>query len=144
MTHTIPGPPPGAGAWLAGGALVVVCVAGGCVEVVEPGAGAVELDAPVEVLEPPVPAPPLGELLLAAAPPLAPLAAAAVAALSIPPCPLQAPRPPWGEVVPSLHVTGLPVSASALVPGSMSNAAVARTPKTNEAHLRIRIGLTSQ
>jgi hypothetical protein len=48
------------------------------------------------------------------------LDAAAVAALSIPPWPLQAPRPPFGDVLPSLQVTGvLPVSARALDPVSV-------------------------
>jgi hypothetical protein len=33
--------------------------------------------------------------------------AAAVAALSMPPWPLHAPRPPWAAVLPSLQVTGV-------------------------------------
>jgi hypothetical protein len=44
FTHTIPGPPPGAGAWLAEGERV--CVDGGWVDEAVPGAGAVE-GAPV-------------------------------------------------------------------------------------------------
>jgi hypothetical protein len=133
LTHTIPGPPPGAGAWLAGDAFgVAVCVAGGCVDEVDAGAGAAGAAEPVEVLELAPPAP--LELLLAAPPPLAvPPAAAAVAALSIPPCPLQAPRPPCGDVEPSLQVTGLLVSAKAFAPGSPSSAAAANVPQTKEA-----------
>jgi hypothetical protein len=131
----------------------VLCVDGGCVEFAAAGAGAgaVELEAPpladappLELLElPPVADPPRFAPLVAAAPPAVPLAAAAVAALSIPPCPLQAPRPPWGDVVPSLQVTGLAVSANVLLPGSMSNAADVRTPRINEACLHIRIGRAS-
>jgi hypothetical protein len=41
----------------------------------------------------------------AASEPEAEALAPADADLSIPPCPEQAPRPPWGEVVPSLQVT---------------------------------------
>jgi hypothetical protein len=80
-----------------------------------------------------------GAALAAAAPPVEPPpAAAAVAALSIPPCPLQDPRPPCGEVVPSLQVTGLLVSANAFAPGRISNAADAR-PHIQEAYFRIFI-----
>jgi hypothetical protein len=104
-------------------------------------ADAVELDDPLEpdLLE-------LPEPLLVAAPPLELFpAAAAVAALSIPPCPLHDPRPPCGEVVPSLQVTGvapcegLLVSANTLPPGSISNTADAR-PQIKEAYFRILIG----
>ena len=77
-------------------------------------------------------------------PELAPPApAAAVAALSIPPCPLQAPRPPCGELVPSLQVTGLLVSAKAFVPGTASSAAAANVPQTKEAYFPILIVPTS-
>jgi hypothetical protein len=87
LTHTIPGPPPGAAAWLAGVAFgVAVCVAGGWLDegaagVAEPVAVLEELEAPPELLPPVLVVPPLVVL-----PPLAvPPAAAAVAALSIPP-----------------------------------------------------------
>jgi hypothetical protein len=78
--------------------------------------------APLDPLE-------LLELLL----PLEPLAAAAVAFLSIPPWPLQAPRPPCGDVVPSLQVTGLLavlllLSCARLNPGAVSHAAVSSAP----------------
>jgi len=99
------------------------------VEALDPGAGAgaagagagagaaAGAAAPVDELavEPRVEAPPLLE------------AAAAVAFLSIPPCPLHAPRPPWGEVVPSLQVTGLVASAE-LTTGSANSAALANAP----------------
>ena len=71
-------------------------------------------------------------------PPDAPLFAAAVAALSIPPCPLQAPRPPWGEVEPSLQVTGVLVSAT-LGPGNASSAAHTNTAQAQETQSRILI-----
>jgi hypothetical protein len=51
----------------------------------------------------------------------------AEADLSIPPWPLQAPRPPCGDVVPSLQVTGLLagvlVSCASATPGAASAAA---------------------
>lgn len=93
-------------------------------EAVAAGAGELLDDAapldPVAALEELVPLDPLLEV--AALPP-----AAAVAFLSIPPWPLQAPRPPCGEVVPSLQVTGLAVSAE-LTAGTANNAALANTP----------------
>jgi hypothetical protein len=73
----------------------------------------------------------------------APAPAAAVAALSIPPWPLQAPRPPCGELVPSLQVTGVLVSAKAFVAGAASSAAAANVPQTKEAYCRILIVPTS-
>ena len=117
-------------------------------EELEPGAGAAapeELDPvdppdeldPVDELEPldpvevPVAVPALPE----------PAAAAAVAFLSIPPWPLHAPRPPWGEVVPSLQVTGLLVSAG-LSAGSVNSAAPANTPQSNDAYLRMTISFS--
>jgi hypothetical protein len=103
------------------------------VDAAVPGAGAAapppELLEPPEELDPPGDAAPLVE-----APPDAdapPLLAAAVAALSIPPCPLQEPRPPCGEVVPSLQVTGVLVSA-ALTPGNASRAVHTNTPQAQE------------
>ena len=86
-----------------------------------------ELVDPVEPLElvPP-------ELLVAPPPLAVPPAAAAVAALSIPPCPLQAPRPPCGDVDPSLHVTWVLVSANAFTEDP-SNAAAANVPQTKDA-----------
>ena len=97
-----------------------------------------ELVDPVEPLElvPP-------ELLVAAPPLAVPPAAAAVAALSIPPCPLQEPRPPCGDVVPSLQVTWVLVSAKAFTPGNPSSAATANVPKTKDAKFRIFIVPTS-
>jgi hypothetical protein len=65
----------------------------------------------------------------------APPEAAFVAALSMPPWPLQAPRPPCGELVPSLQVTGVVVSAAALTPGSANSAAAANAPYTSESSL---------
>jgi hypothetical protein len=86
-----------------------------------------ELVDPVEPLElvPP-------ELLVAPPPLAVPPAAAAVAALSIPPCPLQAPRPPCGDVDPSLHVTWVLVSANAFAEDP-SNATAANVPQTKDA-----------
>src|SRR5579864_9564007 len=60
--------------------------------------------------------------------------APAEADLLIPPWPLQAPRPPCGEVVPSLHVTG-PLEAGAAVlwalvrPGAVPSAAINSAPQ---------------
>jgi hypothetical protein len=67
-------------------------------------------------------------------------AAAAVlpleAALFTPPCPLQAPRPPCGEVVPSLHVTGpLDASCADKNPGAASSAAVSNTVRMSPSSL---------
>jgi hypothetical protein len=55
-------------------------------------------------------------------------APAAEADLFTPPCPLQAPRPPCGEVVPSLQVTGalVEVLCAPAMPGAVS-AALANT-----------------
>jgi hypothetical protein len=57
-------------------------------------------------------------------------AAAAEADLFTPPCPLQAPRPPCGEVVPSLQVTGplLEVLCAAAMPGAASTAVANTAP----------------
>lgn len=70
---------------------VVVWVDGGWVEVLEPGGGAAAPPA-AEPEDPEVPLEELAPLELVGAPGL--LFAAAVAALSIPPWPLHAPRPP--------------------------------------------------
>ena len=67
---------------------MVVCVDGGWVDVLAPGAGA----AAPPAAEPEEPEVLLDGLELVAAP--EPLLAAAVAALSMPPWPLHAPRPP--------------------------------------------------
>lgn len=49
----------------------------------------------------------------------------AAADLLMPPCPLQAPRPPCGDVVPSLQVTGpLVLLCAAAGPGAASSVAV--------------------
>ena len=101
--------------------------------------GAVLPDEPVDPDEPLELDPPAPAAVLLVAPP----AAAAVAALSIPPCPLQAPRPPCGELVPSLQVTGLLVSAKAFAPGTASSAAAANVPQTQEVYFRIVIVPTS-
>jgi hypothetical protein len=71
----------------------------------------------LQVTAPPLELPPvavLEELAAGAAAGAAAAGAAGAAAaelaeadLSMPPCPLQAPRPPCGDVVPSLQVTGL-------------------------------------
>ena len=94
MTHTLSGPPPAAGAWLGEGACV--WVDGGWVDAEDPGAGVAAAPPAAEPLD----APALPDVLAPAdglealeAPVELPFAAA-VAALSIPPCPLQAPRPP--------------------------------------------------
>jgi hypothetical protein len=51
--------------------------------------------------------------------------------LLMPPCPLQAPRPPCGDVVPSIQVTGaLEVSCAQLITGAASSAAVSIAPQT--------------
>jgi hypothetical protein len=51
--------------------------------------------------------------------------------LLMPPCPLQAPRPPCGEVVPSLQVTGvLDVSCAKETTGAASSAAASIAPQT--------------
>ena len=85
FTHTCPGPPPGACSVRAA-------------EDFEP------------VIVPPVIVPAAGAMVVAGAAAGAAGAAAGAAALLadllMPPCPLQAPRPPCGEVVPSLQVTG--------------------------------------
>lgn len=139
FTHTLSGPPPGAAA--AEGPCV--WVDGGCVDADEPGVGAAAPPAaellafPVELLDP---------LLVVLAPfeleaPV-PWFAALVAALSIPPCPLHAPRPPWGEVVPSLQVTGVLASAAPLTPGIASNAAQINTPQAWETQSRILMSCT--
>src|SRR5262249_43835601 len=61
-------------------------------------------------------------------PPLAEVAPAE-ADLLMPPCPLQAPRPPCGEVVPSLHTTGLEALCAWEGAGAASSApARAATP----------------
>jgi len=58
------------------------------------------------------------------------LAELAEADLLIPPCPLQAPRPPCGEVVPSLHTTGLlDASWADDTAGAASNAAASMAPR---------------
>jgi hypothetical protein len=138
LTHTLSGPPPGAAA--ADGPFV--CVDRGCVEAGEPGAGAAAPPA-AELLPPvvdPLEVPP--EAPLEVAPPeVVPWLAPLVAALSIPPCPLHAPRPPWGEVVPSLQVTGVLVSAP-LTAGMASSAAQINSPQTWETQSRILMSCT--
>jgi hypothetical protein len=48
--------------------------------------------------------------------------------LFTPPCPLHAPRPPCGEVVPSLHTTGpVEVLCAEEIAGAVSSAAASRT-----------------
>jgi hypothetical protein len=141
FTHTLSGPPPGA--TVAEGPCV--WVDGGCVDAGEPGAGvaappAAELLAfPVELLEP---LPAVLEPFELEAPVPVPWLAALVAALSIPPCRLHAPRPPWGEVVPSLQVTGVLASAALLIPGIASNAAQINTPQAWETQSRILMSCT--
>jgi hypothetical protein len=87
LTHTMPGPPPGAAAWLAGDAFgVAVCVVGEWVDEGAAGAGAAGVAEPVEVLEEPEePLELVPPGLLVVLPLAVPPAAAAVAALSIPP-----------------------------------------------------------
>jgi hypothetical protein len=52
--------------------------------------------------------------------------------LLMPPCPLQAPRPPCGDVVPSIQVTGvlLEVSCAKETTGAASSAATSIAPQT--------------
>ena len=67
---------------------------------------------------------------LAAEGALAELPLAAEADLFTPPWPLQAPRPPWGEVVPSLQTTGpLDVPCADETIGTASSAAANTTLK---------------
>jgi hypothetical protein len=54
--------------------------------------------------------------------------AAPEADLLMPPCPLQAPRPPCGEVLPSLQVTGPAVSCAEAMTGSASSVAASTAP----------------
>jgi hypothetical protein len=113
------------------------------------GAGA---GAPADLFTPPwplqAPRPPLDEVpsLQVTVPPplLVPAGAAADAAagaaagaavvaapeadLLMPPCPLQAPRPPCGEVLPSLQVTGPAVSCAEAMTGSASSVAASTAP----------------
>src|SRR6185312_727923 len=110
----MPGPPPGAAA-VAGflGAMVGAGAGAGAGAVAAGAAGAGAAGAGAAA----------AGAAAAAAPLLAPAAALAVAALSMPPWPLQAPRPPWGEVVPSLQVTGAAASAAVAAAGSAASAA---------------------
>lgn len=85
-------------------------------------------------------APAAGAIVVAEPPVVAAGAAAALADLLIPPCPLHAPRPPCGEVVPSLHVTGpLPPEDDeldeALPAAGAAAAAGAAEPASAEADL---------
>jgi hypothetical protein len=89
----------------------------------DPDAGALELAVVLGALE----------LAAAAAGAAAlPPAALAVAVLSTPPCPLQAPRPACAEVVPSLQIGGgaelLSVACDSETAGSASSTASSSTP----------------
>jgi hypothetical protein len=57
--------------------------------------------------------------------------------LLMPPCPLQAPRPPCGDVVPSIQVTGglLEVSCAKETTGDASSVAASIAPQTRPLEL---------
>jgi hypothetical protein len=88
----------------------------------------------LQVTGPPEPLAALPEADAGAAAGVAGAAAAAGAAagadadadLSMPPWPLQAPRPPCGEVVPSLHLTGVLVAG--VVPGACAGSLAGAAP----------------
>jgi hypothetical protein len=138
------------------GALLVVALmplgAAGALAAAGAMAAGAAVEPPADLLMPPwplqAPRPPLDEVpsVQVTVPPLllvlagaaagagagAGAGAAAVAApeadLLMPPCPLQAPRPPCGEVLPSLQVTGLPVSCAEAMRGSASTVAASTAP----------------
>jgi hypothetical protein len=133
------------------GALVVVALmplgAAGALAAAGAMAAGAAVEAPADLLMPPwplqAPRPPLDEvpslqvtvlvLLLVLAGAAAGAGAAVVAVpeadLLMPPCPLQAPRPPCGEVLPSLQVTGAPVSCAEAMTGSASSVAASTAPQ---------------
>jgi hypothetical protein len=64
--------------------------------------------------------------------------------LLMPPCPLQAPRPPCGEVVPSLHTTGLlEASWADDTAGAASNAAASTAPTARACSLVVAKFMTA-